>query len=351
MSKKTPPAALGDNHDMSNTVQGEIITALLRKFPKAPSKTIATIAYRDNPACFKNLEAARTSVRHYRGAMGKLHRAYTKSPEFVRPLQKPGDPFGRIPDGLTHFGKPWAAVDIPGPLACLVLADAHIPYHDRTALLTALEYGKSNGADTVLLNGDCLDCFSVSKWEKDPRQRDFAAELETTRTFLGVLRETFPKARLIYKLGNHEERFESYMRCKAPEMLGVEDFELHSLLRFADYGIEEVKEKRPVRLGTLNVLHGHEYRFAISNPVNAARGLFLRCKAYAMCAHFHQQSSHSEKTVEGKQVGTWSTGCLCQLHQDYAPLNNWTHGCAMVRVDKAGKFQVNNAFIANGKIF
>lgn len=314
-------------------IQGEIVTQLLKKFPKAGSLTIAKIAIRDNPGVFANLDRARWLVRYYRGAAGQKIKTLGRK-EFLRPKSKPGDPFGKIPDGLSPFGKPWAPLLIDGPVNALVLSDIHFPYHDKSSLVTVLKYGKVNGADLVLLNGDTIDCYAISKWEKDPRRRRFKEELEIGREFLRTVREMFPRARIIFKLGNHEERFESYMRCRAPELIGIKDFELHRLLRFRKHGVTQVKDKRPIRLGQLNVLHGHEYRFAISNPVNAARGLFLRCKAYALCGHFHQRSEHTEKTVEQKQVATWSTGCLCQLHQDYAPLNNWTHGAAFVRVEK-----------------
>ncbi len=140
------------------------------------------------------------------------------------------------------------------------------------------------------------------------------------------------------------------MFAKAPECLGVEDFELSSLLRFKEHNIESVKDKRLIRLGELNVIHGHEYRFAISNPVNAARGLFLRSKAYALCGHFHQVSSHSDNDITGHSIATWSGGCLCNLSQKYAPYNNWRHGFQWVEVDKANKFELFNHTIKSGRI-
>lgn len=331
-------------------IQGEIVTQLLKKFPKAGSLTIAKIAIRDNPGVFANLDRARWLVRYYRGAAGQKIKTLCRK-EFLRPKSKPGDPFGKIPEGLSAFDEAWGPLVVDGPADALLLSDIHLPYHDKSPLVTVLKYGKANGANIVILNGDTNDCYAISKWEKDPRRRKFPDEIKLGIEFLRTVRKLFPKARIIFKHGNHEERFESYMRCRAPELLGVPDFEWSAMLKFKDFGIEEVKDKRPIRLGQLNVLHGHEYRFAISNPVNAARGLFLRCKAYALCGHFHQRSEHTEKTVEQKQVATWSAGCLCQLHQDYAPLNNWTHGAAFVRVEKGGKFEVKNLFISNGRVF
>jgi hypothetical protein len=203
----------------------------------------------------------------------------------------------------------------------------------------------------VLLNGDIADFYAVSRWETDPLKRDFAGELAAVRNFLQVCRKSFPNAKLIFKHGNHEERFERFLRVKAPELLGVEDFRLSALLRLSESNIFEVRDKRPLRLGRLlTVVHGHEYAFAISNPVNPARGFFLRAKSHVIGGHFHQTSQHSERTIDQKVIGAWSTGCLCDLHPEYRPLNNWNNGFAIVEVTQSGGFQVNNYAIIDGKV-
>lgn len=56
-------------------------------------------------------------------------------------------------------------------------------------------------------------------------------------------------------------------------------------------------------------------------------------------------------SAEIQVTGTWSTGCLCDLHPDYAPLNKWNHGFAFVEVFNGGKFEVQNLFISDGKVY
>lgn len=325
-----------------------IATKLLADYSKAGSLTLARMAFRDYPQVFLSVKSARSVFRRLRGASGAFQPGIK---EFIRTPQKSGDPFSKIPKAKLHFGgEPWGIVPYSGPLKSLVLSDIHFPYHDDVALSTALRYGRDNKADFILLNGDIADFFSISFWEKDPRERNFAAEVQGVQSFLGIIREGFPKARIVYKLGNHEERFIRYMSVKAPELLGIPDFEFKNLFRLDDLGIELVDGMRPVQLGKLNVLHGHEYKFNISNPVNPARGFFLRAKVHCMGGHLHQSSQHSEKNLEGKVVSTWSTGCLCDLHPDYRPLNPWNHGFAFVEVYKDGMFDVRNLTILNGKI-
>lgn len=325
--------------------KGEIVQDLIAKFPKAGALTLARMAYKAHPKFWSGIEACRSSVRLYLGANGKAHRKYRPA---IRPLRKSGD--ASFPEGRRELGN-WGAVRIAGPARVLVLSDVHVPYHDAEALKLAVEYGIERRADMVLLNGDLADFFTLSFWEKNPEERDFPGEVEKVREVLRELRRLFPRKRIIFKHGNHEERFDRYMRVKAPELLGIADFTMEKLFGLEALGIESVSRKRPIRLGDLNVIHGHEYRFAISNPVNPARGLFLRAKAFAMCGHFHQSSYHTEKTVEQKVIATWSTGCLCDLHPEYAVMNNWCHGFAFVDLAASGKFNVENRVIRNGKVY
>lgn len=255
-----------------------------------------------------------------------------------------------LPKANKHFEN-WGHVELTGPLRVLVLSDLHVPYHDAGAVKVALDYGRTQKANVVLINGDLADFFTMSAWEKDPRKRDLAGEIKAVRQTLSVIRESFPRARIIFKEGNHEERWERFLQRKAPELLGLDEFTWPAIANLAALKIEHVGECRPIKLGKLVVIHGHEYRFNISNPVNPARGLFLRGKTHALCGHFHQSSQHSEKRLDGKVISTWSTGCLCDLNPDYAPINNWSHGFAVAEITASGTFQVTNPRIINGKVY
>jgi predicted phosphodiesterase len=215
-----------------------------------------------------------------------------------------------IPDAVVQLAG-WKAFDIPGKNRTLILSDVHIPFHSPEALELALDYGREKKCTLILLNGDIADHYSISRWQTDPGLRDFPGEVLAIKKFLKGLRKNFPKARIIYKHGNHEERYSVFMQHKCPEFLGLEQFEWGNVFSLPENKVELVHQKRPITLGKLNVIHGHEYPGGISAPVNPARGLFLRGKCHAICGHLHQSSQHSEKTLEQSVVSTWSTGCLC----------------------------------------
>ena len=67
-----------------------------------------------------------------------------------------------------------------------------------------------------------------------------------------------------------------------------------------------------------------------------------------MAGHWHQTSEHAESTLGGRSIACWSTGCLCELHPPYMPLNKWNHGYAIVDVTAGGNFQVQNKKIIKG---
>lgn len=331
-----------------NSVAQELVADCLKRFPKAPSKTLGRKLFRENPKVWTTENAAYAAVRRARGNAGRKNRKHSKSTDHFRPNGKAGvDLFGSLPEGLKDYDD-WRPLVVNGPCRALVLCDAHVPYHDRVALARALDEGRKEGVDLIILLGDFSDFYSVSRWEKDPRKRDFAAELETVQEVLGVVRRAFPRARIIYKDGNHEERMLRYMTLKAPELLNLDIHTTPQLLGLEGFEIEHVGDCRPIKLGKLNLIHGHEYR-SISSAVNAARGLYLKTHAHTLCGHYHQASQHSEADINGHTVSTFSVGCLCDLRPEYLPYNKWVHGFAIVDVDSDGAFSVKNRRIIDGQ--
>ena len=110
----------------------------------------------------------------------------------------------------------------------------------------------------LLINGDLLDFHTLSRFVKDPAARKFPEERAIAKQFLARLRELFPKARIVFKEGNHDERLQHFVMERAPELYDETIFGLDSLLGLEALGIEHVKEKREILLGKLYVLHGHE---------------------------------------------------------------------------------------------
>jgi predicted phosphodiesterase len=306
-----------------------------------PSLKLARIMFANESILFKDVEQCRFYLRAIEGKGNTPSIKETHKMEEHRSLT----PY-KLPKSEAKEYKPFLITS--GKV--FLLSDVHVPYHEPKAIEEAVKYAKLRQVDTVLFNGDIIDCFKLSRFVKNPKQRDFAFELDVFKQFFDYMKDNFPAARFIYKFGNHEERYNHFLYEKAHELVGVKEFELSEIIKARANGIEIVEDKRVVKLGKLNCIHGHEYPGGFVAPVNVARGLYLKAKRSGIQGHSHQTSEHTETDINGGITTTYSLGALCHLNPGFMPLNKWNHGFAIVEIFKGGEFHVDNRRIYNGKI-
>jgi predicted phosphodiesterase len=321
-----------------NPIGSEIVDEALRLYPDLPSHQLARMIYRDNPTVFPNQEAVRNAIRYRRGAAGKAHREKVN-------LEAPTTPVRTIPDS---WAREWSPFIMDGVSKVAIFSDIHVPYHTPEAIECAVKRAKKQDVDGIILNGDTIDCHSLSQFIRDPRARSFKEERQTTNELLEYLRQEFPNARIVWRDGNHEDRFKTYMMQKAPEVYDERFFSIDRLLNFDDLCIEYVTDKRIVMLGGLAVMHGHEFFKGFAPPVNPARGAYLKAKQSVIVGHHHRTSEHTETALDGTMTTTWSVGCLSDLHPAYSPYNSYNHGSAIVTLD-GSYYEVANYRIVNGR--
>ena len=229
-----------------------------------------------------------------------------------------------------------------------VLSDIHIANHVRPAVMIALQEIKSKGCDTIILNGDTLDCESLGFWRHRPDKNLFRMEVDHALNFFTGLRKMFPKEKIIFKQGNHEERVQHTIIDKNPELYGM--ISIEEILKLKEFGIESVEEKQIIKCGELNIIHGHEVRMSFG-AVNLARTMFLKTQVNILFGHFHTAQEYISTNLDRHSHGAWAVGCLCDLSPDYNPYaNNWAHGFAIVEKKASGMFTVSNKKIINGTI-
>lgn len=325
---------------MNEPHNGNLAMDLLRQFPSTSSNLLAKLLFEANPGVYKSLDSARSAIRYHRGAMGPVNRDKLSDNSFIpRQFVAPESDA----KNLVNYVIP----DDAGPI--VAFGDVHFPYHSQDALEITIDHAIKIGAKTILMMGDVLDCYQVSRWERDPSLRDIKGEIEMFGEFIESLKQAIPDAKIIYKFGNHEHRFDRYIMANAPELFGLDEIRLQSLLKLEQLGIDYVKPMQIIKYKHLHLIHGHEYVFSINNPVNAARGLYMKAKKSAITWHHHRSSEHTESAINGDMVTCWSAGCLCDLKPEYMPLNSWNHGFAEIS-DSDGMFQVNNRRIINNRV-
>jgi predicted phosphodiesterase len=307
--------------------------ALCKKFPEATNLSLAKRLAKEFSTSVEN---ARTAVRYIRGNSGKTRRAKATVP-------KPNGKAGQKPKMPPSLAEPWTPFVVEGCKKVGIISDVHVPYHDEKAFGAAVDYLKNQSLDTLILNGDFCDFYRISRWQKDPRKRHFSEERKSIIAGLDWLRDTFPKARIIFKDGNHEERFAHFIWEKAPELYDLPGCQLPTLLEFERNSIDYVTDQRPIMVGKLPLLHGHEMgRSGISSPVNPSRGVFLRTMHTVLVGHGHRTSTHVEKDMFDREVAVWSTGCLCANNPEYQRIGKTNWGFAMAEVSSDGTFNVRN---------
>jgi predicted phosphodiesterase len=324
------------------TIKGEIVRQYISDFPNTAKHVIATKIYTENKLLFNSVEEARTLIRYYTGNLGSKVSAnkiehQTKTTFMNR--------FG-LPESDAKPFEPYILPKANNNI--LFLSDIHLPYHDINALTIALDYGKKHDVNTIYLNGDIMDCYAASFHEKDPRKRDMSSEFEIAREFIKALVKNFPNAKIFYKCGNHEMRWERYLRVKAPIILDTEEFRLNVLLKLREYGVEWLENTQLVKAGKLNILHGNEYKGG--GGINVARTLWLRAGDNVIAGDKHKTQSSIKTKVDKSVVGTWSVGCMCELNPDYMAFNEWNLGFAHILISPNGNFEVKNFMIIDGKI-
>lgn len=251
--------------------------------------------------------------------------------------------FLNIEDGENELPPPMV-LDFP---KTLILSDIHLGFHDRAALETAINYGRKNKVDAIILNGDILDMYQLSRFDKTPNKGAIVNEIKLARKFFKVLRDCFPKAEIFFKKGNHEERFTKYFASNAKEFYGFDDFLLEKIIHCDKFGIKTVEDRQLITIGGLGVYHGHEIG---GGGVHVAAGLVQKTGTDILVGHYHKTQTYTKTRLNKAPITGYVVACLCKLNPFYLPNNQWNNGAAMVELFQDRTFHVHNKRIINGRV-
>jgi len=311
-----------------------------------PTAKLARIMYEECPAAFTNIEHARTTLRTIEGKSGESAAKSVKDKSFFTNKNRPTQPYILPKSDEESF----ELFHIKGHKKGFIINDVHLPYHSIPALTAAIDFARKEKPDFIFLNGDVVDFHAISFFQKDPRKARISEELKVLQDFIAELHKIFKGAKIYYKFGNHEERYDSFLYKKAHELKGVEEFELEAIIQKRCPNVTIIRDKRIVVMNGLPFVHGHEMGRGVFNPVNAARGLFLQTKHSAVKGDCHTTSEHTEPNIFGKIMTTYSIGCLCGLTPKWLPINKWNHGFGMIDVSERNKYKLRNYRIYNGEV-
>lgn len=221
-------------------------------------------------------------------------------------------------------------------------SDIHIPFQDNDAVESFIKYCKEKKPEAIVLNGDVLDMFMLSKFTKG-EGRNPLEEITMCRELLASVRNACPNAEIYYVIGNHENRLEKYVLTKAPELASlIED--VFSIIKTEDFKIRgcaslTINDNFVCKHGTL--LGNKSGLSAIKEMENAymsgATG-----HTHRLCKYIARKSGRKFVWIE--------TGCLCDLNPEYMVNPNWQAGFAELKFKDSKLYHSRVIEIEKGKI-
>lgn len=349
--KPQPKRKVWNKGKSTDTIQGQIVKDYLSKYPDwFPHSSLARIIFKENPHSFNTSEDARSSVRYYAGKMGNDKRTMGDK-EFHENVKRSFVPFAQPPT----WTKEKKVFTFPVNLKRAgFISDLQVPFHDPEAVQLTIDYLKEQNIDCLIINGDFVDFYQLSSFEKDPRQRKFKHEYDAILLELGYLRNSFPDIPIYYNLdANHEFRYERYMRSKAPELIGIDPFEdLEDMLLLNKFNIIPLKRYDHLKWGKLPIIHGDTV-FKRGSGVNPAKYLFDKLRQSCLASHVHRTAEFTSKNKFDNEYFTcYTVGHLMHPNVEYCKhIDEYNQGFAVIEKDTKGYYRVHNKRIIKGMIF
>jgi predicted phosphodiesterase len=205
------------------------------------------------------------------------------------------------------------------------LSDVHIPYHDNAAIKPLFDFMLDFQPDVIFLNGDIVDMYALSKYDKDPRRAlELQAELDELWAFLSTLRAGFPKAEIYYIEGNHEHRLLKWLYAN-PEISGLGVLQPEEFFHCRAFDIEWVSQDTTFRYHDIIVTHGDVVR---KGAGMSAKGQWEKYICNGVSGHTHRVGKYRKTFMGGSHMWV-EQGCLCELNPTYiVGVADWQQGFA-----------------------
>lgn len=224
----------------------------------------------------------------------------------------------------------------------LVASDVHIPFQDANAVKLFINYCVKKQPEVIVLNGDILDMFMLSRFTKG-EGRNPLEEITECRQLLESLRAVCPNALIYYVIGNHETRLERYVLNKAPELASlVED--VFSILKVQDFKIRGCASL----IVNDNLVFKHGTLLGSKSGLSAIKEMEASYMS-GVSGHTHRLCKYIARKA-GRKFFWIESGCLCDLNPEYMVNPNWQNGFASVEIKNGRVHNAKIIEIENGEI-
>lgn len=227
------------------------------------------------------------------------------------------------------------------------IGDVHVPYHDTKAVAAALAFVRWFKPHHCYLIGDILDCYQLSRFDKNPDELRLSDELEAGRKLLAEVGKALTKDCVRHYLeGNHEHRLTRWLwSTEGRKWFG--ELSLPRLLNLDELGYKHYPYAGPISHRGFLVEHGD--KSSRWSAYTAKAMLDSRGKS-GISGHTHRMGAYYRRDTGG--IMAWfENGCLCRLNPDYIHGSpNWQHGFS-VGYYVGKRFHVEQVPVIEGKVF
>jgi predicted phosphodiesterase len=224
----------------------------------------------------------------------------------------------------------------------LIASDFHDKEVDPFVLNVFLDTAKRIQPDIIVLNGDILDLYEFSRFDKDPRQIDLKGRFDFVRECIfQPLREACPKAQIDLTLGNHEQRLIKHLASATPFMRILAD--LHKITLSKLFGLDEFEINLVTKWDISAFTPGEVREQAKKNYI-----VYYDCFVCnhvgnegfgksGTSGHTHRPDVKTSVSVNGPLVWT-TTGGMCRTNAEYTTtMEKWHNSFLIVHVDTVTK--------------
>jgi len=217
----------------------------------------------------------------------------------------------------------------------IVTGDYHAQYLNLKAFNKMLKFTKQYKPDVFVINGDLVDAFSISKFEKNPKRKTtLYNEVIIVINILDKIRNCVgKKCKIYWTKGNHLDRLSRYLNTHS-ELLDFPFFDIETLFKLKKFNVVFVnalndydknnKGLGHLILGDMLIMHGDGRLNGAKTSINSGASCLKTCKKFFtnVCMnHVHRLAlvyHHSPY----KNLVCMECGCLCDINGGM----EWTQG-------------------------
>jgi hypothetical protein len=227
---------------------------------------------------------------------------------------------------------------------CVIIGDMHFPLQHKPTIDIFFETIRELQPKTIVLNGDTLDMFAISRYPKDIRTKySLLDERIEYHKFLAELINISNGAEILETNANHSGndlhgRWFRYLSDRIGELACLPDV-IESLsynnIFLGDYK-DHVDLVDFVELtDNLIVLHGDIVR---KNGGYSAQAHMEKWMVSIIHNHTHRFGATAKRipsigSRKDSQLFAWENGCACDLSPVYGSAPNWQNGFSILALD------------------